>query len=644
MSGSRQLAAIMFTDIVGYTSLMQKSESEAIKLRNRHREVFDALHESYQGNIIHYYGDGTLSIFESVRDAVLCAIEIQRQLKKEPEVPLRIGIHLGDILITENDIIGDNVNIASRIESLGTAGAVLISQKVVEEINNQDNISYQFLGKFHFKNDSRPRDIYALSVPGIYIPLPGQLSGKLQQKTYDSPIESLAVLPLDNYTGDEHQEFVVAGIHDNLITAVSRIGSLRVISKTSTLGYKTSKKPISEIAKELRVDAIIEGSVSKRNNNILLNLQLLRAFPEEDHIWAEIYDRPLEDIYSLLNEITETISEKIELDLTPKESERLSSIDRVNPEAYQAYLRGKFHVEKLSDEALKISMEYLEKAVSIDPCFAPAYASMAFSLMAQVQMGCISPPEAMPKIYQCIHKSLSLGPDFADAHFAKAGSHAWVEWDWKQSEVEFLKALEIEPNNSVVMAYFGHVLMLLKRFDEALQQVNKALDLDPNNALVQLLSAKVFYGNGDIQHGLKLAKKSFEIDPKNRSLLRNLDMCYYHLKDYEQSIDIQKRILHQEQESLAILTATNASKDYKNTMLALARAREKLSNQQFVPPAWIAIAYNRAGMYEDAIRWLERGLQMHDQDMPYIFIMHEFEQLRKNERFRKIAQKINVPL
>lgn len=644
MSYERKLVTIMFTDIVGYTRLMQKSEAEAIKLRNRHREVFKKLHEAYHGDIIQYYGDGTLSIFNHTGDAVRCAVDIQRQLRIDPEVPLRIGIHHGDIILADNDIIGDAVNIASRIESLGTAGAVLVSKKVMEEIKSVDPFPCQFLGDYHFKNDSHPRSIYALSASGILVPQPDQLSGKLEQKAREDDIESLAVIPFDNYTGEAQQDYLVAGIHDNLITAISRIGSLRVISKTSTLSYRNSTKPIAEIAKELRVDAIIEGSVSKRDNNIILNLQLIRAFPEEDHIWAEIYDRPLEDIFSLFNEITQTLSEKIELLLTPRESKRLSSRDRTNPEAYQAYLRGKFHVEKLSYDTLKISMEYLEKAIAIDPNFAPAHAYVAISLMAQVQMGFISPPEAMPRIYRSIHQSLNLDPNFADAHVAKAAAHAWVEWNWDQSEVEFLKALDIDPNNSVSLAYFGHVLMLLKRFDEAIEKVNKALEIDPNNSLVQLLSAKVFYADGQLEKGLELANKSFQIDPNNRSLLRNMDMIFYKLRDYDRSIETQKRILYRDAVSLAALEEGYADGDYKNAMLALAGSREKISDQRFVPPVWIAIAYNRAERYEDAIRWLERGLHIHDQDLPYIYIMHEFEALRQDKRFQSIAEKIGVPL
>ena len=372
MAQSRQLAAIMFTDIVGYTALMQRSESEAIRLRNRHRNVFDSLHESNRGRIIQYYGDGTLSMFESASDAVRCAIEIQRQLRKDPNVPLRIGIHLGDILLTDTDIIGDSVNIASRIESLGIAGAVLISQKVMEEINNQDDMPCQLLGDFHFKNDTRSRSIYAISVSGIIVPSPDQLFGKLEPSSHKKRIESLAVLPLDNYTGEENKEFMVAGIHDNLITALSHINSLRVISKTSTLGYKNSNKTIPEVAEELRVDAIIEGSVSIRNNNIQLNLQLIRAFPEEDHIWAEVFDCPMEDIFFLLNEITQIVYERIGVFLTPKESGRLSHSEKVDPKAYQAYLRGMFHLEKLAPEDFRIGTGYMEKAISIDPSFCRA--------------------------------------------------------------------------------------------------------------------------------------------------------------------------------------------------------------------------------------------------------------------------------
>jgi len=642
MSQSRKLAAIMFTDIVGYTKLMQISESEAVKLRNRHREVFASLHESYQGRIIQYYGDGTLSIFESVADAVRCAIEIQRALRKDPEVPLRIGIHMGDVVITEDDIIGDSVNLAARVESLGVAGSVLVSNKVMEEIKNQDDMSCQLMGRFHFKNDAHPRDIYAISAAGLLVPSPDQLSGKLEKSSQKEEIESLAVLPFDNFTGDEDQGFMIAGIHDNLITALSQISSLRVISKTSTLCYNNSNKSIPDIAKELNVDAIVEASVSKIKDKIQLNVQLVQAFPVEEHVWAEVFERPLEDIFSLLNEITHTISEKINLVLTPKEAESLSQTTQVETQAYEAYLRGMFHWEKLSAKDFEIANEYFEKSISIDPSFAPPYAAIALTLGGQVQMGLVAPPKAMPKMYQFIHQALSLDPNFAEAHHVRACLHSFVEWDWEKGEIEFLKALDVNSNHSLARAYYGHLLIIQKRFDEGIYQVTKALEIDPNNSLVQVLAAVVFYAHGETQRALELAKKSFQVDPNSLLVLRTMDMCFYRLKDYEQSIQMQSKIHQKDPKYLEALEAGYIDKDYKEAMLSLARAKEKLSDQQFVQSGWVAIIYNRAGSHNDTIKWLERGLQMHDQDMPYIFIMDEFEQLKQDERFRNIAQEMNL--
>ena len=187
MIQSRQLAAIMFTDIVGYTKLMEESESSALQLRQRHREVFESVTPDYEGKIINYYGDGTLSIFQSTVNAVRCAIELQKQYRAKPIVPLRIGIHTGDIIVEETDIIGDGVNLASRIESLGIAGAILVSDKVVDEIKNQEGLPVKHIGSFRFKNVEKRRDIYALSLPGLKIPKADQIKGKLEEPTKPKP-------------------------------------------------------------------------------------------------------------------------------------------------------------------------------------------------------------------------------------------------------------------------------------------------------------------------------------------------------------------------------------------------------------------------------------------------------------------------
>ncbi len=644
MSYTKKLASIMFTDIVGYTKLMQTSESHAIKLRNRHREVFEFLHESYGGKIIHYYGDGTLSTFASAEDAVRCAIDIQLELRREPEVPLRIGIHLGDVIFTDTDIIGNSVNLAARIESLGIAGAVFISNKVMEEIKNQDDIPLQLLGSYHFKNDQHPRSVYAISGYGLIVPSPDQLSGKLEPASNQKNIESLAVLPFDNFTGDEDSDYMVRGIHDNLITALSRISSLRVISRTSTLFYKNSEKSIPEIAKELNVDAVVEASVAKIRDNIQVNVQLIRAFPDEDHIWADVFDRSIEDVFSLLNEITQTIAEKINLVLTPKEADNLSRAAQVRPQAYQAYLRGMFYWEKLSAKDFEIAKEYFEKAISIDSNFAPPYAAMAHTLIGQVQMGLIAPPEAMPEIYRHNMKALSLDADFAESHYMNAILSMAVEWDWVKSEVELLKSIHANPNHSLSHAYFGHLLMILDRFEDAIREVQIALDLDPNNPLVQSLAGVVFFHGGETKRAFELTNQSHRIDPNNILNFRILESCYVRFAEYEQALEMQKKINHLDRESCRAMEKAFKNKDYRQAMLALARTKEKLSSQQFVQPAWVALAYLRAGLHDETIQWLERGYQVHDQDLPYMFIANEFTPLKQDKRFMQIAHKMNLPL
>jgi TolB-like protein len=303
-------------------------------------------------------------------DAIRCAIKIQQKLQVDPKVPLRIGIHLGDILIGETDIVGDSVNLASRVESLGSPGSILITNSVRESVKNQDDINTRLLGSFHFKNDEKPREIHAIVADGILIPRDDQIGGKLEKTKKDEAVRSLAVLPFDNFTGDESQEYLVAGIHDNLITTLSQVGSIRVISKTSTLRYKNSKKPIPEIAKELNVDAIIEASVTQLSDDVHLNVQCISAFPEEDHIWAQVFDSPKSNLLALYNQVTLKVAKGINLALSPREEEALSTSSRINEAAYDAYLRGCFHWEKLSAREFEIAKENFEKSISIDPSFA----------------------------------------------------------------------------------------------------------------------------------------------------------------------------------------------------------------------------------------------------------------------------------
>ena len=289
----RQLAAIMFSDMTGYTALMQKNEQLARVKRQRLKEVLEAAVSVYNGKILQYYGDGALSIFNSAIDGVNCAVEIQQTLQLEPKVELRIGIHTGDISIEDESIFGDGVNLASRIESLAVPGSVFISEKVFDEIKNQENITAREMGYFELKNVIKPVRIFAIDNKGLVVPARDELKGKTKQ-----PTNRLAVLPFVNMSADPENEYFSDGITEELLNAFTKVNGLQITSRTSAFAFKGKNTDIREIGIQLNVDRILEGSVRKSGNRVRITAQLINT-ADGYHIWSENFDRNLTDIFEV---------------------------------------------------------------------------------------------------------------------------------------------------------------------------------------------------------------------------------------------------------------------------------------------------------------------------------------------------------
>ena len=260
MSQSRQLAAIMFTDIEGYTAIMQQNEQQALSLRKRHREVLQKEHTQYNGRIIQYYGDGTLSIFQSAIEAVQCAVAMQQAFCQPPQVPLRIGLHIGDVIFDDDQVVGDGVNLTSRIESLGMAGCVLISDRVKEEIRNHPELKTVSVGSYQFKNIERSVEVFALDHEGLTIPKPYSLKGKTQEKesSYDHVGEkhnskSIAVLPFVNMSNDPDQEYFGEGIAEEILNSLVHLKDLKVAGRTSSFQFKGRNIDLREVGQKLGV-------------------------------------------------------------------------------------------------------------------------------------------------------------------------------------------------------------------------------------------------------------------------------------------------------------------------------------------------------------------------------------------------------
>ena len=673
MTTNRKLAAIMFTDIAGYTALMQSSEQKAVRARQRHRDIFEPTTHKHHGKIIQYYGDGTLSIFESTVAAVQCAIELQRAFSQEPTIPVRIGIHTGEIILTDDDIIGDAVNLASRIESLGVPGSVLVSGKVAEEIKNQDNLSVALLGTFHLKNDSIKRDVYAIDMQGLAVPELEEMEGKLEnsrtsflgskQKMVIIPLAlallilviwaafkfnsqqspRLAVLPFFNRLNSTEQNYVVDGVHEALISELQQAG-IAVKARTSMMRYRDSEKSIAEIATELNVSALIEGSVLRADDTISINIRLIDG-KSEVLLWNTIVEKNFKNVTALYREVTGDIAREINLALTPRLEARLKKAPVLNPEAYKAYLKGQQYWYSLTREALNTSLQYFELAKEIDPRYAPAYSGIASVWGGRLQQGFVSYAEASPFIKEANRKALSLDSELPEVQFWQATSSAWWEWNWADSQKAYKKCLQLNPNYAEAHAYYSHFLLIINRPQEAIEHLSKAIELDPFNPLFQALYGMTLNFSGRHNEAITLLNSTLETSPNDPVALSALRTSYHLAGEYEEAIEIWKRFYNSRMDTTAVntLIAGYSQGSYPTALELLAELLIERSKTQYVTPWQIATLYTRAGKNQKALDWLEKAHAKQDPNTPSIGYDPIFKDLKPEPRFQKLLNALNLP-
>src|SRR6186997_729439 len=410
----RQLAAILFADMTGYTALMQDNEHLARQKRKRFREVLEAAVAKDDGKILQNYGDGSLSIFNSAINSVNCAISIQQQLQLEPKVELRIGIHTGDVVMEDESIFGDGVNLASRIESMAVPGGIFISEKVYDEIKNHENIKTRDLGYVELKNVKQPVHIFAIANSGVTVPRRDELRGKTKQTN-----NRLAVLPFVNMSTDPENEYFSDGITEELLNALTRVDGLQVTSRTSAFAFKGKNTDIRDIAIQLNVDRILEGSVRKSGNRVRITAQLINA-SDGYHIWSESYDRNLTDIFEVQDEISGIIAGKLQDKMGAAEkTDHLVKAPVKNVAAYTHYLRGLHYMNKLTPADSRKAIECFEEAIALEPGYAQAYAMSAGAYSHLGVTGQMLPDTAFEIVTRYANKALQLDDSIAHGHIAK---------------------------------------------------------------------------------------------------------------------------------------------------------------------------------------------------------------------------------
>ncbi len=459
-------------------------------------------------------------------------------------------------------------------------------------------------------------------------------------------IATLAVLPLQNLSGDPQQEYFSDGMHEALITDLGQVRGLkRVIARSSVMRFKGTKMPLSEIARELKVEGLITGSVLRSGDRVRVNAQLIDP-STGTQLWARGYERDIRDVMSLQNDIVAAITREVRVRLTAQDETRLAGTRQVNPEAYDVCLKGVYERNKLDQKGLALALQYFNSALEKDPEYAPAYIGIAGVWGGLKQQGLAPDAEATPKQKAAALKALALDNTLAEVHYMLAGLDTWTDWDWRGAEREFRRAIDLNPNYAEARVYYSHFLGYMGRPEEAAAEAEKGMELDPLNILYQGVYAMHLVHARRYDDAIATLRKVLASSPDNSIALATLRTAYHMKGMVKEALEIWKASYEAkgDRESVEALAEGFKEGGYRGALRRVADTLAARSLKTFVTPWQIATLYVRAGMNKEALDWLEKAYQAHDQNMPYISVDPIFDDLRKEPRFQDILRRMKLPL
>jgi TolB-like protein/tRNA A-37 threonylcarbamoyl transferase component Bud32/Tfp pilus assembly protein PilF len=458
-----------------------------------------------------------------------------------------------------------------------------------------------------------------------------------------APSIRLAVLPFANLSGDPEQEYLSDGLTQEMIVQLASLHpeTLSVIARTSVMRYKNTDTPIEQIGRELTVDYILEGSTQREAGRVRITAELIRV-RNQAQLWADSFERELAGILALQSEVAKKVAGSLALKLLPAEQTRLAAARPVNPEAYEAYLKGMQHADNLTPQDLDIALEYFDLALQKEPNSARAYTGVSFVWAARSQVGLSAPAEAAPKAKAAALKAVELDSTLAEAHSILGIVH-FQEWDWAGAEAETRRAIELNPSFARVRADYSQQLMIMKRPGEAMTQIQRALELDPLNAFFQLLYGIDLEIARRYDEAIVQFRKALSMSPGLRPAHWNLSSTFFYKRQYEESLAEIKAYYAGNREMEEALTRGYAQSGYSGAMRRAADLQAARSPNTYVLPTDVAELYGLAGEEAQALAWLEKGLEARDPNMAFINVDPTFESLRSQPRFQALVRRMNLP-
>jgi adenylate cyclase len=632
----------MFTDMVGFTDAAQTDEAGALKLLREQEKLVRPLFKTHEGREVKSTGDGFLVEFDSALRAVQCAIDIHQHLQERNSRPgstpirLRIGVHLGDVEARGSDIFGDSVNFAARIEPLAEPGGICFSEPVFGQVRNKIPNRLEKLEPKVLKNVRFPMEIYRVVLPWA-----------LDLSEVGDPVPPrLAVLPLTNISPDPQDDYFAEGLTEELISVLSQIRGLRVIARTSVSQYKGTTKSIAQIGSELGVSSILEGSVRKAGNQVRISIQLIDARTQE-HLWAKAYDRTIENVFAIQADIAEQTAGAFKVEFLGSEREAIQERPTPNPAAYESYLRGIQAFQQSTgfggEEIDKKAVKYFEDAIREDPQFSGAYSYLANHLIAV--MGNTRPGrEVFPRARELVAKALELNPNSSDAHTAQGNLAMQMDHDWTRAEMEFREAISLNPSGSTSHFWYGYLLGVLQRFDEAKEQYLKAIELDPLWLLPRLNLAGTYVSSGEVASAIALYEKleaSYPESPMIHMTRAGILALAGQVDDAIRAVELLKDL------------PDPMSRMIRAGVLAFAgmpeEARELLSEWKekgqpmYLPAMGAATLYALSGDKETALDLLENDYRDGDRTLWTSYHSQAFDEIRGDPRFVAMIQAMHLP-
>jgi TolB-like protein/DNA-binding winged helix-turn-helix (wHTH) protein/Flp pilus assembly protein TadD len=458
-------------------------------------------------------------------------------------------------------------------------------------------------------------------------------------------IRSLAVLPLENLSADASQNYFADGMTDKLITDLAQISALRVISRTSVMVYKGARKPLPQIARELNVDAVVEGTVLRSGDQVRITAQLIEASTDK-HLWSQSYEGELRDSLALQNTVARAIAEQIRINLTPREQAALKNVKVVNPQAYESFLKGRYFWNKRTADGLKVALAYFNQAIEEDPKYAEAYSGLAdtYALLGDWQYAVMTPKEAFPKAKAAAIKALELDNTLGEAHNSLAFVLDGFDWDFDSAGKEFRRAIELNPGYATAHHWYAWHLSLLGRYDEAIPEMRKALNLDPLSLIINADLAELLVLAHSYDESIQQSRKTIEMDPNFALAHNQLAQAYLQEHMYDEAVaELQKAVQLSggSPTSIANLARAYVVSGKRSEALDLLRELKKRSTPDYSSAAEIAMIYASLGDTDQAMNWLEKGYD--ERFNPGVLLRPGFDPLRNDSRFHTLVHRIGLP-